>query len=335
MNRHEKNSPKLSEFLEIINGYQRSRVLFTLIELEIPTFLSGKKLTATHLAKSLKIHPLAMERFLNAGASINILEKDSDKFFNSQFAENYLVKNAEFYLGGSVKRHRERSYKVWGNLTDALKQWNYGANPSENPEDEDQGAEAMREQHNLALLHGLELGKVFDFDKFTKLLDVGGGTGAMSIALCKSFPKLEAIVFDLPENIKTAADFVKKSKLEKRVETVGGDFQKNQLPENFDAALLANFMAVADAESNKKLLKQIYERLPPGGVCILSGWIIDDSHLAPQTSVLFCLEDICWNAPDVERSFSIYKSWLKEAGFKNIKSQSYLEPTRMIYGFKK
>jgi SAM-dependent methyltransferase len=330
-----KNSSEISEFLEIISGYQRSRVLFTLIELEIPTLLKGKKFTAKHLAKRLKIHPMAMERFLNAGVSINILNKKNDKFFNSKFAENHLVKGAEFYLGGSIKRHRERSYAVWENLTDALRNWKYGETASKNPEDEDQGAEAMTEQHNLALLHGFELAKAFDFTKFTRILDVGGGTGAMSIALCQSYPKLEAIVFELPQNIKIADDFVKQRKLNKRVKTVGGDFQKDDLPENFDAVLLANFVAVADAKSNIKLLKQIYEKLPAGGVCILSGWIIDDSHLAPQTSVLFCLEDICWNAPDVERSFKIYKSWLKEAGFKNIKSQSYLEPTRMIYGYKK
>ena len=331
----EKNSPEISDFLEVINGYQRSRVLFTLIELEVPTFLNGKKFTAKYLAKRLKIHPLAMERFLNAGVSINILNKKNDKFFNSKFAENHLINGAEFYLGGSVKRHCERSYAAWGNLTDALKNWKYGDTANKNPEDEDQGAEAMTEQHNLALLHGFELAKAFDFAKFTKILDVGGGTGAMSIALCQSYPKLEAIIFELPQNIKIAADFVKQRKLNKRVKTVGGDFQKDDLPKNFDAALLANFMAVADSKSNIKLLKQIYEKLPSGGVCILSGWIIDDSHLAPQTSVLFCLEDICWNAPDVERSFKIYKSWLKEAGFKNIKSQSYLEPTRMIYGYKK
>lgn len=329
-----KNSPKISEFLEIITGYQRSRVLFTFIELEVPTLLSGKKLSAAHLAKHLQIHPLAMDRFLNTCVSIDILEKEGEKFFNSEFAENYLVKGAEFYLGGNVRRHRKRSYAAWENLTEALKNWNYDETSSENPDDEDQGAEAVAEQHNLALLHGFELAKAFDFTNFSKILDVGGGTGAMSIALCKSFPKLEATVFDLPENIKVAEDFVKKNRLKKRIKTVGGDFQKDNLPTGFDAALLANFMAVADAESNKKLLKQIYDRLPSGGVCILSGWIIEDSHVVPQISVLFCLEDICWNAPDVERSFKVYKSWLREAGFKNIKSKKYLEPTRIIYGYK-
>jgi hypothetical protein len=49
---------------------------------------------------------------------------------------------------------------------------------------------------------------------------------------------------------------------------------------------------------------------------------------------LFCLEDICWNAPDVERSESNYAQWLSEAGFERIASRTYLEPTKMLYGFK-
>ncbi len=94
-------------------------------------------------------------------------------------------------------------------------------------------------------------------------------------------------------------------------------------------------MSVAEAEANQKLLKKIYKKLPRQGVCILSGWIIDDSHLAPQTSILFCLEDICWNAPDVERSEKVYTGWMKKAGFSKIKCETYLEPTKILYGIKK
>jgi hypothetical protein len=63
-------------------------------------------------------------------------------------------------------------------------------------------------------------------------------------------------------------------------------------------------------------------------------WIIDNTHLSPQISVLFCLEDICWNAPVVERSEKIYTHWLVQAGFENIKCETYFEPAKMLYGFK-
>ena len=156
----------------------------------------------------------------------------------------------------------------------------------------------------------------------------------MSIGLCESCENLNATVFDLPENVEKAGEFISKSNLQNRIETVGGDITKDDLPDDFDVALLANLVSVFDAETNKKLFTNIYEKLPAGGACLISGWILDENRLSPEVSVLFCLEDISWNSPDVERSFSVYHSWLADAGFRRIEYKTYLEPTRLICAFK-
>jgi predicted O-methyltransferase YrrM len=311
---HSFDANNVNALLELMAAYQKSQVLFTFVELDIAGILSEKPLTAAEIARVKNVQPMAYK--------------------NSDISESFLIKDKEFYLGGQVERHRKRSSEVWAKLTESLKNWQYGDQEKSAPESDDQGAEAMAEQHNLALLHGFELGKAFDFSNRKRILDLGGGTGATSIALCKTYPKLESIVFDLPENIEIAREFVAREELQNRISLIGGDFKKDDLPDNFDAVLLANFMAVADAEENKQLLRNLHAKLPAGGACILSGWIMDDSRLAPELSVLFCLEDICWDAPDVERSESIYSQWLKEAGFTKIESKTYLEPTKMLYGFK-
>ncbi|MDQ3179222.1 MAG: acetylserotonin O-methyltransferase [Acidobacteriota bacterium] len=323
-----------NELLELAIGYQRSQVLFSFVELEIPKFLSEKILTAKELAEKLEIDPIAMERFLNACACAGLLEQENNKYRNAELAEYFLVKGGKFYLGGQIKRYQNRSYPLWTSLTEKLKTWKYGETNTETPEEEDQGADSMAEQHNLALLHGYALGKAFDFSKYKRVLDLGGGTGAMSIGLCETFPNLRATVFDLPENAEKADKFISESNLQARIETVGGDITKDQLPDGFDVALLANLVSVFDAETNKKLFSDIYKKLPENGVCIISGWIMDENRLSPEVSVLFCLEDICWQSPDVEKNFSVYKSWLEEVGFKKIEYKVYLEPTRMICAFK-
>lgn len=325
---------KIEDLLDIMTAYQQSRVLFSLLEFEIPELLSQKKLTLFEIAEKVNIHPLVMDRFLNAAVSIGLLKKTKKFYANSEISENFLVKETEFYLGGQIERQKNRSYKVWENLTDKLKNWEYGGDKIENPETDDQGAEAMAEQHKLALLHGFALAKEFDFSKYKKILDLGGGTGATSIALCKTYPQLKSVVFDLPENAVIARKCINRENLTGKIETLGGDFKKDDLPDDFDAVILANFMSVSDADENRKLLKNLYQKLPKGGLCLLSGWIIDDSHLSPKISVLFCLEDICWNAPDVERSEKVYRSWLIKAGFRRIKCTTYLAPTKMLYGFK-
>lgn len=323
-----------AELLELAIGYQKSQVLFALVELEIPKILHRKNLAADTLAEKLKIHPLAMERFLNACVAVGLLKIEKKIYRNSALTDYFLVKGSEFFLGGQIRRHKNRSYPLWAELPEKLKAWKYGESNSKKPETEDQGAESMAEQHNLALLHGRALGKNFDFSKYKNLLDLGGGTGAMAIGLCETFPKLEATVFDLPENVKKADEFISKSKLQSRIKTIGGDIVKDKLPKDFDVVLLANLLSVFDAETNKKLFSRIYKMLPKDSICIISGWILDKNRLKPEISILFCLEDICWNSSDVERSFDVYQSWLKEAGFERIKYKTYLEPTGMICAYK-
>lgn len=323
-----------SELLEVAVGYQKSQTLFTFVELGIPQILKGEKTGAKEIARKMKIHPLAAERFLNACVAVGLLEKEGELYWNTKFSEKFLIKGDENYLGGQMRRYQKRSYPQWENLTEHLQKWEYGEQCDDTPETEDQGADAMAEQHNLALIHGRKLAEHFDFSNYKKLLDLGGGTGAMSIALCEKFPNLTATVFDLPENIEKAKEFVLKSDAGNRIELIGGDLTKDGLPENFDVALLANLLAAFDAETNKKLFKNIYEKLPENGACLVSGWVLDADKLAPEISILFCLEDICWNAPDVERNFSIYENWLKEAGFKNIEAIMYFEPTKLISAFK-
>lgn len=329
------DSRELENFWQILEGYQRSNILFTFAEFDLGSFFAEKEsLTAGEIAERLKIHSLAAERFLNACVVTGLLKREGKNFSNTELSEIFLNKSSDSFLGGIIKRHQTRSSEVWSKLTEKLSNWEYGRDAADAPDEADQGAEAMAEQHRLALLTGSHLAESFDFSKHKKILDLGGGTGAMSISLCKKYPHLNSVVFDLPENIEVARKFIERESLAERIEIVAGDFKTDALPEEFDVALLANFMAVADAEDNQKLLAEIYRRLPAGGVCLLSGWIIDDSHLAPPESVLFCLEDICWGAPDVERSEKVYSEWLSQAGFKNIRTETYYYPTKFLCGTK-
>ncbi|MDQ3323104.1 MAG: acetylserotonin O-methyltransferase [Acidobacteriota bacterium] len=323
-----------NELLELAIGFQRSQVLFSFVELEIPKILHEKNLTAKELSEKLLIDPIAMERFLNASVILGLLETDNKNYKNTALAEYFLVKGNEFYLGGQIRRYQNHSYPLWIALTEKLKSWKHGESENETPDEEDQGADSMAEQHNLALLHGYALAKAFDFSNYKRVLDLGGGTGAMSIGLCETFPNLRATVFDLPENVEKAEEFITASNLKNQIKTIGGDVTKDELPEDFDVALLANLVSVFDAETNKKLLADIYKKLPENGACIISGWILDENRLSPEISVLFCLEDICWKSPDVEKNFGVYKSWLEEAGFKRVEYKTYLEPTRLICAYK-
>ena len=87
------NTENIHELLDLMSAYQKSRVLFSFVELEIPEVLSNKKLTASQIAQKKKIHPLAMEKLLNACVSVGLLKKENGKYTNAELTEIFLVKD--------------------------------------------------------------------------------------------------------------------------------------------------------------------------------------------------------------------------------------------------
>ena len=323
------------ELLDLATGYQRAKTLFALVEFALPTLLAGRSLPLEQIAHLLGIHKMAADRFLNAGVALGLLERDRQEFRNTTLSERFLVKGQPTYLGDQLLKYDRVSYPNWADLADKLRQWRPGATDDAQPPKADQGQASMRAQHNFSLMTGYALGRAFDFSQHRKLLDLGGGTGAMSLGICRTQRHLDAVIFDLPTIADLASEFVRESEFADRIEVRAGDFKRDELPAGFDVVLLANLLSMASEETNQALFRRLYDLLPDGGAVILSGWILDDSRTSPLIPVLFCLEDINWQAPDVERSASTYKEWLAAAGFVRVERRMYCPPTSMIVGHKR
>lgn len=323
------------ELLELANAYQRSKTLFALIELQLPTLLARRPLKLAELAAALSIHELAARSFVNACVALGLLERSEDEEYrNSPLAEEFLMQGKPAYLGDQFASYDRTSYPLWANLVQNLRRWRPGATDTELPPEDDQGVAGMRDRHQLSLLIGHALGQSFDFSPYRRMLDLGGGTGAMSLSICALHSKLRSLIFELPQVARLAREYVGSSNLVERIEVAAGNFKLDELPADFDVALLANVLSVASEETNRRLLRRIYERLPDGGAIILSGYILDDTGTSPLIPALFSLQDINWQAPDVERDISTYRGWLEDAGFVDVEHQPYCPPTSLLAGRK-
>jgi SAM-dependent methyltransferase len=323
------------ELLELANAYQRSKILFALIEFSLPTMLARRPLKLAEIAGALEIHELAADSFLNACVALGLLERAGDEYQNSALAGEFLVRGERGYLGDQFASYDRTSYPVWAGLVQNMRRWRPAATDADLPPEDDQGEAGMRDRHNLSLLVGHALGEAFDFSPFKRMLDLGGGTGAMSLSICERHVKLRSLIFDLPQVARVAREYIDERGMTDRIEVVAGNFKVDELPFDFDVALLANLLSVASPETNRKLFQRIYERLPEGGAIIISGYILDDGRISPLIPVLFCLQDINWQAPDVERDVSTYRGWLGAAGFVDVEHQTYCPPTSLLVGRKK
>lgn len=307
--------PLLLELLNLATAYQRAKTLFALVELGIPTLLAHNPLSLEEAASALGLHRMVADRFFNACVALGLLERRGEEICNTSLSAQFLVKGEQTYLGDFIFKYDQVSYPRWNDLVQKLRAWKPGETDGKPPEEDDQGVAGMHARHNFSLLVGSALGEAYDFYKHRMLLDIGGGTGAYSISICKAYENIRAIVLDLPTVVQVASGYVIASNLSSRVEVRACDFKEEELPGGFDVALLADLLSVASEETNRKLLGNIYEMLPEGGTIIISGWILDDARTSPLIPVLFCLEDINWQAPDVARSASTYASW--DSSFSN------------------
>lgn len=326
-------TPSPASLLELASAFQRSKILFALIDLGIPTLLSAGPRSRDEIAASIGANPLAADCYLSVCASLGLLIREGDAFRNAPETQRFLVKGTPAYLGDFIRRYERASHSTaWAELPQRLQSWRPVAGRL-SYEGAPIGAE-MEGQHRMSLLTGEALGQAIDLSDRRSLLDLGGGTGAMSIALCGRHPALHAVILEQPEMVPVASAYVRESGLEDRIRVQEGDFISDPLPRECDVALLANILSLGSIETNRALLKHIFESLPPGGIVVLSGWMLDDDGSGPLLPVMFSLEDILLGAPDVERSAANYGEWLAEAGFERIEQGTYFEPVCFVLGRK-
>lgn len=327
--------PSPAAILDLATAYQRSKVLFALVELRIPALLAEGPRSADEVAARLGADRLAVERLLEACAALGLLTRVGGVFHNAPMTQRFLVDGAPAYFGDLLGRYERLSRsEAWSELAGRLRAWRAdGPRAPISMEGTPVGGE-VGGLHRLSLCVGEALARALDRSTMRNLLDLGGGTGAMSIALCRRRPALNALLLELPAMAPIARAHVRDSGLEGRIEVREGDFVREPLPRGCDMVLLANVLSLLSPDASRALLRRVFECLPAGGTVAISGWMADDGGRGPLASLLLSLEDIALGAPDVERSAATYAEWLGEAGFGQVEHAIYLEPSSYVTGRK-
>jgi SAM-dependent methyltransferase len=101
----------------------------------------------------------------------------------------------------------------------------------------------------------------------TAMLDIGGGHGHFSVALCRRYPRLRSTVLDLPRAIRHAAPLLAREGKGDRVVHRAGDALTDDLGSDaYDLVFLAALVHHFDEESNRELRRRIAKALRPGGI---------------------------------------------------------------------
>jgi demethylspheroidene O-methyltransferase len=119
---------------------------------------------------------------------------------------------------------------------------------------------------------------VIDLGGVTRLLDVGGGTGAFLTAVGRAYPDLALHLFDLPQVILPATQRFNDAGFAHRVTITGGSFRTDTLPAGADAISLIRVLYDHSDDTVRMLLAKAHAALPAGGRIIISEPMSGGAH---------------------------------------------------------
>src|SRR5690349_22663717 len=141
--------------------------------------------------------------------------------------------------------------------------------------------------HSLSTPTGQALASVPDIRTRSRLLDVGGGSGAIPIELCRACPGLTATVFDLPHVTDFAAAKIAAAGLSDRITTAAGDlFAPDPYPAGHDVALLSLIMHSFTPGQDRQILAKTFDCLPSGGLVVISELLVNNDKTGPPPAAL-------------------------------------------------
>jgi len=181
--------------------------------------------------------------------------------------------------------------------------------------------------HSLSILTARDLARTIDLGSRRRLLDIGGGSGAYDIELCRRFPNLSGTVYELPHVATIAAEKIKEAGLSDRIETLDGDFfADRQLPAGHDVALLSMIMHDWDEERDHQILQKVWQALPSGGEVIISELLVDDSKTGPAPAALMSLNMLIETQGGRNYTAAEYAGWLTGLGFEDVRTVRFDAP---------
>lgn len=309
--------------LHLTNGFMSFKTFAAGVELGVFTRLAnGRAVTVAEFAAEMGVEHRPVDLLLAALASLELLEKEGDRYRNSELAEEFLVADRPYYFGDYVHYYDRKLYPGWQNLVEALKMnrpviWDSDSKESIfDPEDSLLMELFWEAMHSLAGFTAKMLGAVYDFSQHRRLLDVGGGSAGFPIELCRRFPDLSATVYELPHVCPIAAEKIKAAGLGDVIDTIAGDFSKDpHLPAGYDVILLSQILHCADEQSNRRLLNDCWSSLAPGGVLIICELLLNPQRTGPSTAALMGINMLVAQVGGQNYAETEYCSWLTDAGF--------------------
>jgi hypothetical protein len=278
--------------------------------------------TATELCAALGIGLRELEALLILCVSARLVRVENGLYTLMPVAEEYLVESSPVYAGWLFDLWSDDetpfSFRRLHAAVMRKEPWPHGTRPwvDRHRQDAGRAASFTRIMHGHSMAPALAWPEKLDLGDCRRLLDVGGGSGAHSIGALMHWPRLEAIVLDLPSVCIAARDYIERYGMTRRITTCAADMWTDAWPEA-DIHFYSDIFHDWTPEECRALARKSHARLPAGGRIIVHEMLYDDDKRGPFTVAASSLAMLTWCGGQQFSGLEL-SSLLRECGFEEI-----------------
>jgi SAM-dependent methyltransferase len=269
-----------ANLLRLVYGAQAAQVIYVAAKLGLADLIASRTQSSSELAKATSIDEPTLRRLLRGLASAGICsEAELDRFALTEMGQ-YLRSDHPRSLQARVLFNSEVLWPIWGTLLNTIRSGNSGAvqafgmpfydylhlHPEIAKLFDRTMADAIRYRVEPALAS-------YDFSRFRKIVDIGGGNGTLMLAILQHWPHLEGVVFDLPSVAERARQSFGDTAAGVRCVVQSGNALEG-VPEGADCYVMSNFLNSVGDEEAGTLLRNCRKAMAVDGTVVIIEWVV-------------------------------------------------------------
>jgi SAM-dependent methyltransferase len=308
-------------------GIMLARTVMAATKLEVFESLAAGPLTSAEVASVCGTHAAATEKLLDALVGVGCLQVRHGRYGLRRSARSWVLKGGKNSFRDQNLLHY-LEWQWWGHCEEYVRTGT-PLRVHQNMTEEEWGI------YQRGMRSGIEMPAQWVARHLPlkrtarRMLDIGGGHGYFSVAICRRYPELCSTILELPEAIQHAAPLLDREGMGDRVTYLAGNVLTEELGTAvYDLVFMSAVVHHFDDRTNRELLKRIGQALRPGGVVAIWEPVRQDPNgKIRQTGALLDLFFGLFSAAGTWSAAEV-ASWFREAG---LVAQSPLSP-RMMSG---
>jgi len=306
------------QLMNLLSGFLHTQTIATVAHLGVADIVGDQPVPVAEIAERVGADPGALHRVLRLLAADGVFSEAEPGAFVATPLSDCLKEDRPDTVRYIALQQGGTAYLCAGHMLECVRSGEPAAETvlgrplfehlAHNPEASEIFNRAMAGGAGIRVAVALDR----DWSNTSVVADIGGGNGALLIALLGSHPHLRGVVFDLPHVVAAARPKVEEAGLSGRCDVVGGDFFAGALPPA-DTYVLAQILHDWDDDRAAAILRNCRRSIASDGRLLVLEQVLFDGDEPSYARVIDLI--MLTVAGGKERTKPEWEALLRAGGF--------------------